>query len=297
MMKKTMTMLLTAAMILSMSVTAFAAEAKYSVSVDDDLLTVNNGETKATYQLEDSKISLSKSNDGGIALSFRTEDEGGKKVTLGEQKDVSISGDIDYLNISQTLDKDYTIQLDEDADIKELYSDGNAQIKVDGEISRAYLSSSGAKLTANSGSDVEVVYAKNKNSVKGLLSHRVKSYVEPPKIESVSSNYDYDRYYYYDGRYYRRSDSDLGVSNVYDRGSSVRFYCDVSGATVRWNGEKIGTTTKGTNTFDVGPNRYWDDKLTISKDGYETDTIYLGDYYDDYHYYSYRDGVRYWRVY
>ena len=202
MMKKTMTMLLTAAMILSMSVTAFAAEAKYSVSVDDDLLTVNNGETKATYQLEDSKLSLSKSNDGGIALSFRTEDEGGKKVTLGEQKDVSISGDIDYLNISQTLDKDYTIQLDEDADIKELYSDGNAQIKVDGEISRAYLSSSGAKLTANSGSDVEVVYAKNKNSVKGLLSHRVKSYVEPPKIESVSSNYDYDRYYYYDGRYY-----------------------------------------------------------------------------------------------
>ena len=71
MMKKTMTMLLTAAMILSMSVTAFAAEAKYSVSVDDDLLTVNNGETKATYQLEGSKLSLSKSNDGGIALSFR----------------------------------------------------------------------------------------------------------------------------------------------------------------------------------------------------------------------------------
>ena len=101
-MKKTMTMLLTAAMILSMSVTAFAAEAKYSVSVDDDLLTVNNGETKATYQLEGSKLSLSKSNDGGIALSFRTEDDGGKKVTLGEQKDVSISGDIDYLNISQS---------------------------------------------------------------------------------------------------------------------------------------------------------------------------------------------------
>ena len=131
-MKKTMTMLLTAAMILSMSVTAFAAEAKYSVSVDDDLLTVNNGETKATYQLEDSKLSLSKSNDGGIALSFRTEDEGGKKVTLGEQKDVSISGDIDYLNISQTLDKDYTIQLDEDADIKELYySHGPGAVRSD----------------------------------------------------------------------------------------------------------------------------------------------------------------------
>ena len=35
----------------------------------------------------------------------------------------------------------------------------------------------------------------------------------------------------------------------------------------------------------------------LRMDGYETDTIYLGDYYDDYHYYSYRDGVRYWRVY
>ena len=85
-------------------------------------------------------------------------------------------------------------------------------------------------------------------------------------------------------------------SNIVDRGDRVSFYCSVSGATVRLNGKKIGTTVRGTNTFDVDSYRFWDDKLTIEKDGYWSENIYLDHfYYDGYYYYV--DGVRYRRVY
>ena len=40
------------------------------------------------------------------------------------------------------------------------------------------------------------------------------------------------------------------------------------------------------------------DRLTISKDGYDTETIYLDDYYGHYRYsrYSRRGGFNYWRA-
>ncbi len=49
------------------------------------------------------------------------------------------------------------------------------------------------------------------------------------------------------------------------------------------NGERIGTTSRGDNTFRIDEDdRDWNDRLTISKDGYDTETIYLDDYYGHY---------------
>ena len=159
-MKKTMAMLLSAAMVMSMGLMASAATQDYSVLVDGDKLTLTNGETRAVYQLDESRLVLSQSSEGGIAVSFSVEDEENKKVTLGSQKDVTVSGDLDRLNISQSLDKEYNIYLDKNADVRDLVSNGDARITVDGEVTRAYLRSGSARLTANSSSDVEVVYAR-----------------------------------------------------------------------------------------------------------------------------------------
>ena len=187
-MKKTMAMLLSAAMVMSMGLMASAATQDYSVLVDGDKLTLTNGETRAVYQLDESRLVLSQSSEGGIAVSFSVEDEENKKVTLGSQKDVTVSGDLDRLNISQSLDKEYNIYLDKNADVRDLVSNGDARITVDGEVTRAYLRSGSARLTANSSSDVEVVYAENANSVKGLLNHQVKPYEDGPAIDTVSGN-------------------------------------------------------------------------------------------------------------
>ena len=133
-MKKTMAMLLSAAMVMSMGLMASAATQDYSVLVDGDKLTLTNGETRAVYQLDESRLVLSQSSEGGIAVSFSVEDEENKKVTLGSQKDVTVSGDLDRLNISQSLDKEYNIYLDKNADVRDLVSNGDARITVDGEV-------------------------------------------------------------------------------------------------------------------------------------------------------------------
>lgn len=52
-MKKTMAMLLSAAMVMSMGLMASAATQDYSVLVDGDKLTLTNGETRAVYQLDE----------------------------------------------------------------------------------------------------------------------------------------------------------------------------------------------------------------------------------------------------
>ncbi len=292
MMKKATTMLLTAAMILSMGMTAGATEAKYSIYVGDEELQLRQADKVVTYQLEDSRITLSKNKDDGIAVSFVEEDEGARKISLGTQKSVTVSGELDSLNISKTLDKEYSVKISKKAEIDQLFSSGNAKISVDGDIDEVYLVSTGAKLTANSGSGVELVYAKNKNSVKGILNHKVKPYREPAKVESVYNRDDDDDDR---GYHYRYDDDDLGISRVRDYGNKISFNCEVSGATVRWNGYKIGTTQRGSNTFTVGSSRYWDDKLTISKDGFEKEVYYMGDGDDDDYHYASGSNVHYHR--
>lgn len=74
-----------------------------------------------------------------------------------------------------------------------------------------------------------------------VFDHQVKPYEDGPAIDTVSGNSSSTT-----RRYYRSYRSDLGVSGVYDRGDRISFECDVAGATVRLNGERIGTTSAAT---------------------------------------------------
>ena len=108
-MKKTLAMLMTATMVLSMGVGASAAENGYSISLQNNKLTLSSSEKTVTYQLEEDEILLGQSAAGGIAVSFLDKEDGSKKVSLGEQKQVTVTGDIDRLRISKTLDQEYSI--------------------------------------------------------------------------------------------------------------------------------------------------------------------------------------------
>lgn len=227
-MKKTLAMLMTATMVLSMGVGASAAENGYSISLQNNKLTLSGSENTVTYQLEEDEILLGQSAAGGIAVSFLDKEDGSKKVSLGEQKQVTVTGDIDQLRISKTLDKEYSIYLDEDADVNTLFSNGDARIVVEGELTKAYLTSGAAKLTAKADSEVDTVYAKNENCVKGLLSHHIKKYEEGTQIDSFNYGPRSSGTYYRNGRSYGYR-SDLGVSGIVDRGDRISFDCDVSG--------------------------------------------------------------------
>ena len=57
-MKKTLAMLMTATMVLSMGVGASAAENGYSISLQNNKLTLSSSENTVTYQLEEDEILL-----------------------------------------------------------------------------------------------------------------------------------------------------------------------------------------------------------------------------------------------
>ena len=84
-MKKTLAMLMTATMVLSMGVGASAAENGYSISLQNNKLTLSSSENTVTYQLEEDEILLGQSAAGGIAVSFLDKEDGSKKVSLGER--------------------------------------------------------------------------------------------------------------------------------------------------------------------------------------------------------------------
>ena len=60
-MKKTLAMLMTATMVLSMGVGASAAENGYSISLQNNKLTLSSSENTVTYQLEEDEILLGQS--------------------------------------------------------------------------------------------------------------------------------------------------------------------------------------------------------------------------------------------
>ena len=79
--------------------------------LQNNKLTLSSSENTVTYQLEEDEILLGQSAAGGIAVSFLDKEDGSKKVSLGEQKQVTVTGDIDQLRISKTLDKEYTASI------------------------------------------------------------------------------------------------------------------------------------------------------------------------------------------
>lgn len=141
---------------------------------------------------------------------------------------MTVTGDIDQLRISKTLDKEYSIYLDEDADVNTLFSNGDARIVVEGELTKAYLTSGCGKIDRKSRQRSGHGLAKNENCVKGLLSHHIKKYEEGTQIDSFNYGPRSSGTYYRNGRSYGYR-SDLGVSGIVDRGDRISFDCDVSG--------------------------------------------------------------------
>lgn len=272
-MKKTMSILLAAAMTTMMGISVAAAEKVPSVRLDENELIVKTDDKRIKCELDDEEIFLGKNSDDEITVSFKDEDERNRKITLEDENEVVVSGKMDRLVVRQALDRDYTIRIAADAKIKRLDSYGKAKIVVDGEIKLANLYHKSALLQAREGSEIELVYAEEPNSVKGLYSHRVKRMSHSQQAEApegISSSYETYTY-----------KNPLGISDVVDHGDYISFYADVSGASIYWNGRYLGKTHHGYHTIDTdGPHSYHD-TLVLKKDGHTYDVFlrYATNYY------------------
>ena len=130
---------LAAAMVLSMSVAAFAkkadhfikvpGEVKYEINVkNNDLTLYSNVKSQQEFTTKDSMLGL-RVDDHGLVLSFTTSGNNYKEVILGKDvKTITVSGSLNGLSLDATVDWHYTINVD--AKINEFPIGGDCKVNL-----------------------------------------------------------------------------------------------------------------------------------------------------------------------
>ena len=176
-MRKFMSMLLAATMVLSMGLTSVAAKVKAPIlRVDDEHLTIISEGKKTDYEMKESEIFLKKNGEKGIAVQFRDKKNVKKKIALGEVRSLTIEGELDRLVLPSTFDQNYKITIHEDAEIERLDTNGKARIYVEGEVEKAYLNTPHAYIKIVEDGEIEKVYAKDRKSINSESSSGVKEF-------------------------------------------------------------------------------------------------------------------------
>lgn len=280
---------------------------EYSLLVDRYSLAIMLGDSVAnTYDLESSKITLINSNDGGAAVQFYDDSGDLRKVTLGDQTNVSVSGRMDSLSLYSKLDKDITVEINSDASIRNMRVSSPTKVAVYGDITTLDITANKARVKVFDSGSISTVNTLSKNTIDGVSSSRVKvrGFVDESTTNERYDDRYYQDWYYdsyrgqwynrYDGRWYDsksdwyydndrryydgyystwRSDSDrgygLGVTYISIRNSAVTFDCSEAGATIYWNGANVGKTAAGTNHLEDVFIKEWNN-LTLKKDNFET---------------------------
>ncbi|MBQ4538861.1 MAG: hypothetical protein II995_04550 [Oscillospiraceae bacterium] len=113
---------LAAAMVLSMSVAAFAkkddhfikvpGEVKYTITVkNNDITLSSNIKSEQKYSTKDGMLTV-RVDDHGLVMCFTTSGNNYKEVILGKDvKDINVNGSLNGLNLSDTVDYHYTVNV------------------------------------------------------------------------------------------------------------------------------------------------------------------------------------------
>lgn len=192
-MKKSLTLVIVAALILSMSsISAIAADTAkttaptttsqktqdYSIKVvGKSLQIIRGGKVVRTISLNNSKITLLKSKDGGIAVQYTGTDGKLGRLTLGTQKEVSVRGKMDSLTLSKDLPTTVSVDLAKDAQVKTVIVNSKVDVTVSSgaKVTDLKVTVSGADVTAEKGSTITRVEAKSKGDISGVSSDKITS--------------------------------------------------------------------------------------------------------------------------
>lgn len=178
--QKLLSVCLVFVLVLAMGIPIHAAT-PYSVKVANSAVYfLQNGKVTGTYATSDSNITLMVDNTGALLVCFNNGQNRYIGVTLGSQRDLSISGTVNVL----TLDKSYTGPLNSTAlttrlkvngnsnvvqrngvGLLEMTAGGTVSVEAGAIINQATLTSSDARLTVQSGGKVTEAKAASKNSV------------------------------------------------------------------------------------------------------------------------------------
>ena len=213
-MKKLFSVFLASLLLLQLSLFALADSSKsaaaaqqYSLQVIDNVMQfVKNDKVVRSVSLQNSTINLGKSKQGGIRVSVKDSTGKSRSFTLGSQTALTVSGELQSLQLSKSLPASASVSLEKGAKVESLKVNAACKVQLQGKVSQLKVTNANAKVTAEKSASIGAVSTVSANAVSGISQAKIT--VSTAGSLSAGRDQMNDDSRYEDDRYDRDDDDD-----------------------------------------------------------------------------------------
>ena len=180
-MKKLFSVFLASLLLLQLSLFALADSSKsaaaaqqYSLQVIDNVMQfVKNDKVVRSVSLQNSTINLGKSKQGGIRVSVKDSTGKSRSFTLGSQTALTVSGELQSLQLSKSLPASASVSLEKGAKVESLKVNAACKVQLQGKVSQLKVTNANAKVTAEKSASIGSVSTVSANAVSGISQAKI----------------------------------------------------------------------------------------------------------------------------
>lgn len=213
-MKKLFSVFLASLLLLQLSLFALADSSKsaaaaqqYSLQVIDNVMQfVKNDKVVRSVSLQNPTINLGKSKQGGIRVSVKDSTGKSRSFTLGSQTALTVSGELQSLQLNKSLPASASISLEKGAKVESLKVNAACKVQLQGKVSQLKVTNANAKVTAEKSASIGSVSTVSANAVSGISQAKIT--VSTAGSLSAGRDQMNDDSRYEDNRYDRDDDED-----------------------------------------------------------------------------------------
>ena len=213
-MKKLFSVFLASLLLLQLSLFALADSSKsaaaaqqYSLQVIDNVMQfVKNDKVVRSVSLQNPTINLGKSKQGGIRVSVKDSTGKSRSFTLGSQTALTVSGELQSLQLSKSLPASASVSLEKGAKVESLKVNAACKVQLQGKVSQLKVTNANAKVTAEKSASIGAVSTVSANALSGISQAKIT--VSTAGSLSAGRDQMNDDSRYEDNRYDRDDDDD-----------------------------------------------------------------------------------------
>ena len=180
-MKKRFSVFLASLLLLQLSLFALADSSKsaaaaqqYSLQVIDNVMQfVKNDKVVRSVSLQNPTINLGKSKQGGIRVSVKDSTGKSRSFTLGSQTALTVSGELQSLQLSKSLPASASVSLEKGAKVESLKVNAACKVQLQGKVSQLKVTNANAKVTAEKSASIGSVSTVSANAVSGISQAKI----------------------------------------------------------------------------------------------------------------------------
>ena len=180
-MKKLFSVFLASLLLLQLSLFALADSSKsaaaaqqYSLQVIDNVMQfVKNDKVVRSVSLQNPTINLGKSKQGGIRVSVKDSTGKSRSFTLGSQTALTVSGELQSLQLNKSLPASASISLEKGAKVESLKVNAACKVQLQGKVSQLKVTNANAKVTAEKSASIGAVSTVSANALSGISRAKI----------------------------------------------------------------------------------------------------------------------------